>query len=175
MTRRMRFLAAGFAGLAACAAALVYTAAPAVGNLALHRPVHADSVYDPRYPPRQAVDGDHRSVTSRWLSSRTNNLDWSANPHWLEIDLGPCTVTGLRFWAGAEDEYKWPPVDFRLQGIRQGQWQDIVVETGNTKAVYARDFAPFVTDRVRLVATRGSDIGALRLYEVEILGYRDGG
>lgn len=138
-------------------------------NVALKKPVVADSVYDERYPSSNAVDGDHVHILNRWLSSRTNSLDWSNTPHWLEINLGqPYALTRMNFWAGAQDEYKWPPADFRFQGRADGAWVDIFTETGNDKPVYSRRFAPFTTDTVRFIATRGTDPGALRLYEIEV-------
>lgn len=129
----------------------------------------ADSVYDERYPSKNAVDGDHVHILNRWLSSRTNSLDWSKTPHWLEIDLGrPYALTRMGFWSGAQNEYKWPPVDFRFQARVDGAWADIFTETGNDEPIYSRQFSPFTTDRVRFIATRGTDPGALRLYEIEV-------
>ena len=169
----LALFAAGTAGFCLAAHDAIETGQDVVAtNVALHKSASTDSVYDDRYPPHNAVDGDHVHVESRWLSSRTNTLDWSAKPHWIEIDLGrPCTVTGMRFWSGAHGEYKWQPADFVFQAFDNGTWIDVITETGNSQAVYGRDFAPVVTDRVRLLATRGTDIGALRLYEIEVIGY----
>jgi hypothetical protein len=144
--------------------------APA-SNLARGKPVRVDSVYNSDYPPAHAVDGDWVGVASRWLSARTNNLDWSKNPHWIEIDLlGEFLITEMRFWSGAQNEYKWPPADFTFQRWHDGAWIEIFAETGNDRPVYARRFPPVPAGKVRLIATRGTDPGALRLYEIEVYG-----
>jgi hypothetical protein len=142
-----------------------------LANLARGKPVSVDSVYNPEYRPANAVDGDRESVSSRWLSARTNNLDWSASPHWIEIDLlGTYTISEVRFWAGAQNEYKWPPADFTFQRWHDGAWVEVFAETDNRNPTYARTFPPVPASRVRLVATRGTDPGALRLYEIEVYG-----
>ncbi len=171
-TTRTLLVLAAVAATAALGWSLRDWAEPAaVGNVALGKPVTADSVYDRRYPPENAVDGDRRSVSSRWLSARSNRLDWSQQPHWLEIDLGaPHRVSGMGFWAGAQDSYKWAPVDFRFQAWQDHGWRDLVTASGNVEPVYRADFEPQETTRVRLIASRGSDPGALRLYEVEVYG-----
>jgi hypothetical protein len=144
---------------------------PQDSNVARGKPVTADSVYHPGYPPAHAVDGDRESVSSRWLSARTNDLDWSKNPHWIEIDLqGTFRISELRFWTGAQNEYKWPPADFRFQRWHDGAWVDVFTETGNESAAYSKHFPPVAASRVRLYATRGTDPGALRLYEIEVYG-----
>jgi hypothetical protein len=143
-----------------------------ISNVARGKPVTVDSIYNSVYLPANAVDGDRKSVSSRWLSARTNNLDWSGNPHWIEIDLrGTYRITELRFWAGAENEYKWPPADFKFQRWNNGAWVDIFAEADNSNPVYSRKFPPVLADRVRLQATRGTDVGALRLYEIEVYGH----
>jgi hypothetical protein len=140
-------------------------------NVARGKPVTADSVYRADYPPANAVDGDRQSISSRWLSRRTNDLDWSGNPHWIEIDLrGSWLISEMRFWSGAESEYKWPPADFRFERWHDGAWREVFAEAGNANAIYARTFPPVPATRVRLRATRGTDPGALRLYEVEVYG-----
>lgn len=145
---------------------------PLPSNVALGKPVTADSVYDDRYPPHNAVDGDHEHIGSRWLSARTNTLDWTTTPHWIEIDLlDTCGIVGMRFWSGAENEYKWPPDSFRLQRLQDGDWVDVFAESGNRAAVYTKHFPVVSARKFRLYATRGTDIGALRLYEIELLGY----
>lgn len=143
-----------------------------ISNVARGKPVIVDSVYNPQYLPANAIDGDRESVLSRWLSARTTDLDWSNNPHWIEIDLlGTYQITELRFWAGAQNEYKWPPADFRFQRWHDADWVDIFSEVGNKNPVYSRKFAPVTANKVRLYATRGTDPGALRLYEIEVYGY----
>ncbi len=170
VTRRIFLLAAVVAG--GVGAWLALGGYFMTHNVALYKTVRADSIYDERYPPQNAVDGDHANIESRWLSARTNSLDWTSTPHWIEIDLGQAyTITGIRFWTGAHGEYKWQPSDFVFQAFGDGDWMDVISETGNDNAVFERKFPPVETDRVRLVATRGTDIGALRLYEIEVLGY----
>lgn len=143
-----------------------------VANVARGKPVKADSIYNATYLPEYAVDGDRENVSSRWLSARTNNLDWSKSPHWIEIDLlGTYSISEVRFWSGAQNEYKWPPADFAFQRWHEGAWVDVFNETGNDKPVYSRRFPPVPAQRVRLFATRGTDPGALRLYEIEVFGY----
>jgi|GEM_PF-1243507 len=108
-----------------------------------------------------AVDGDHHSNDSRWVSG---DRDW---PHWIDIDLqGSHEISKLEFWTGHHG-HNWPIRDFQFQHWDGTAWVDILTETGNTEAAYSKTFDPVSASRVRLYATAGSD-NRFRLYDIAV-------
>ncbi|NLF16336.1 MAG: discoidin domain-containing protein, partial [Lentisphaerae bacterium] len=67
-------------------------------NLALRRPAAASSVYDPRFAPGKAVDGEaivvYTSSENAWASK-----EGQPGPSWWQVDLGePQAVREVRVW-----------------------------------------------------------------------------
>jgi hypothetical protein len=68
-------------------------------NLALRRPASASSVYDPRFPPGKAVDGEaiviYLPSENTWASAEKGG----PSPEWWQVDLGRVQpVRLIRIW-----------------------------------------------------------------------------
>ncbi|MGC9452893.1 MAG: Ig-like domain-containing protein [Oceanipulchritudo sp.] len=135
-------------------------------NVALNRPVVADSIYSPTTPPENAVDGNSVDDASRWLSGS------GAYPHWIEVELGQTySLSQMKFWTGKNGIGPFPLYDFALQYWDGSGWTDLYAETGstNTGAVDVT-FGPTVSgNRIRLYVTDGED-SIVRLFELEVYG-----
>jgi hypothetical protein len=138
---------------------LVSVSAPTEPNVALNKPVSADSTYS-TYVAKNAVDGVV-SDSSRWLSANT------AGPHWLEIDL----LSSLELQCAILDS-GWGVQDaisnFEIQSWGSNQWNTIAGTsvTNNSKNTLALNFlAPVTTDKIRFYT---DSAGYVRLKELAI-------
>ncbi|MGC9452909.1 MAG: discoidin domain-containing protein [Oceanipulchritudo sp.] len=74
-----------------CLFAVPALAAPE--NVALNRPVVADSINSPETPAERAVDGD--TTSTRWVSGS------DPMPHWIEVELDQSyQLSQMKFWTG---------------------------------------------------------------------------
>jgi hypothetical protein len=140
-------------------------------NIALNRPVIADSVADSEAlgenAPELAVDGIDFDDASRWLSQE-------GHPSWIEVDLGGSyRIDRIRFktgnWSGA-----FPIEDCDLQYWSGSAWEDLYTIRGNRLQEVDRTFEPIrAGSRVRLYITKTFTDDFVRLYELEIYGQPD--
>lgn len=131
-------------------------------NLALNKAVVTDSHHN-NNRAENAVDGNTTDDNSRWVSAN------DTFPHWIEIDLGQeYNISALRFWTGWQG-YNKAIKKFTFEYFKNEQWHNIITETANTEASYAKAFQAIKAQQFRLHATQGVD-NYFRLYEIEILG-----
>jgi len=132
-------------------------------NVALSKTVTVDSYKDNAKKGPLAVDGNHTSETSRWVSTE------NGYPHWIQVDLlQTYEISALRFWTGYMG-YNIPVYDFKFQGWNGSGWFDIITEVGNNTGSYLKTFQPVRTNKVRLYGTAGQEL-SMRLYEIEVYG-----
>jgi hypothetical protein len=132
-------------------------------NLALDRPVSADSARAGD-PPRLAVDG---AITgNRWV---TENVPF---PHWIEIELGNSyNLRQLKFYTGTGSTYEWPVTGYQLQYWDGWNWVDLLAVSGDENGGQADQSFPATLsgERIRLLGTAATD-NYFRCFEVEVYG-----
>ncbi|WP_161488071.1 glycoside hydrolase family 76 protein [Sedimentisphaera cyanobacteriorum] len=138
-------------------------------NLALNKPVSADSNISGEYPAL-AVDGSLRN-NSKWCASSGR-----IEPHWITVDLGDYydVDTFVVAHAAAGGEYEgWNTSNFCIQASQNGQggWDDILCIEGNSGSITRGVLED--PERIRFVRlnitspTQGAD-SAVRIYEFQI-------
>ncbi|HEY3559432.1 MAG TPA: polysaccharide lyase family 8 super-sandwich domain-containing protein [Kribbella sp.] len=143
----------------------VTDAPPATGgreNLALHRPISADSTYNASLAATNANDG---SPTTRWASAR------QAAPYtterWLQVDLEkPQSVNQVVVtWEAATSN------DYRIEGSANGQDWTVLARVQKTSGELRNvvDFAPSTVRYVRIAGLPVTQYG-LSIFEFEVYG-----
>lgn len=133
-------------------------------NLAFNKDVMVSSQQNIIFRGKKAVDGNSSSVLSKWVSRISQGL-----PQWIEVDLGAtCRVNGIQFWTDKHFNLTYIS-DFQFQIWNGSAWQDVISETGYTKAHYHKSFNEVVTNKVRLYVT-GASFNFVNLYELEVYG-----
>lgn len=131
-------------------------------NLALGRPVTADSRYDATLVPANAVDGN---PTTRWASQRQNAP--YTTERWLAVDLGgPRTVNqAVITWETATSN------DFRVEGSDDGQtWHELAhVQKASAELRSVVDFPDAEVQHVRVIGLPATKYG-MSVFELEVYG-----
>ncbi len=142
-------------------------------NLALNKPVTANSYVNDAEQPRLSVDGKD---STKWCAA-TGKLE----PHWLTVDLGEIfwVDTFIVRHAGAGGETSsWNTKDFSIQSSADGinDWLDIITVSGNNKNVskHVIDSTPIRYIRLYITAPTQNTDTAARIYEFEVYGRCNG-
>lgn len=131
-------------------------------NLALHRPVSADSTYNASLNAANANDGN---PTTRWASQR------QAAPYtterWLQVDLGkeqPVNQVVVAWEAATSNDY-------RIEGSVNGQDWTVLAQVQKSSAELRNvvDFGQSVARYVRIVGLPATQYG-LSIFEFEVYG-----
>ena len=129
-------------------------------NVALNKSVTASSFYN-NSVPELAVDGIILSADSRFVTN-------PGGDHWLEIDLGlAIPIDSFKYWTGTNGQLMQPLPEFKFQVDVNGEWIDVVHETGNTNTAYEASFPEVTTSKVRLFVPSGV-IDRIRMYEIAV-------
>ncbi len=140
---------------------------PQGDNVALNKPVTASSEGG-SYPASKAVDGNISSNSSRWITPK--NIDFEAEPQWIEIDLQAETaVHALRIYTGYNG-YKSPILEFDFQVWVDGAWETVLEETDNFDPEYVKGFTEVTTQKVRLYMPGAPEDFRVKAFEIEVYG-----
>lgn len=142
-------------------------------NLASSATLSVDSTKDANTKDR-AVDGNHSTSSSRWLSAE------AAGAHWFQLDWPSArTINRVKVWSGSPPTAGWQIADFELQRWTGSAWATVASVTNNPHdaavgACNDLSFAPISTTKLRLYITNpcvnpASDPLA-RLVELEVFG-----
>lgn len=131
-------------------------------DVALNKPTETSGQYNSAYPGSGAVDGVGIETSSRWISEN------DTTDHWIVIDLqGDYNVSGLKMFTGTGGNLNYPIQNFSFQIEVDGEWVDIVTETGNTNPEYETSFEPVSAKKIRLYVPAYAD-NLVRLYEIKV-------
>jgi hypothetical protein len=129
-------------------------------NLALNRPVTADSSASSTYAPEKAVDGETFISTSQWRSASTSSA------HWLAVDLGGTyNVSRVLLWTPSAIS------SYRFEYWNGSAWQAVGSTTSSNYALKSgfrltfNDFPAVSTDKIRIYSTSGAQ---LQIVEMEV-------
>jgi chondroitin AC lyase len=131
-------------------------------NLALRRPVLADSVYNATLPAANANDG---IATTRWASLRQDAP--YTTKRWLRVDLEQVRTVNQAVvtWEAATSN------DFLVEGSADGdQWTELAhVKKTSDQLKNVIDFAPAAVRYVRVTGLPTTKYG-MSIYELEVYG-----
>ncbi|WP_308798280.1 polysaccharide lyase family 8 super-sandwich domain-containing protein [Agromyces silvae] len=131
-------------------------------NLALGRPIVADSTYNPTASAANANDGN---LTTRWSSNRQNAP--YTTERWLQVDLeGVRTINqAVVTWEAATSN------DYRIEGSLDGEtWQELArVQKTSAELKNVVDFAGAEVQYVRVIGLPVTQYG-VSIFEFEVYG-----
>ncbi len=138
-------------------------------NLALDKPVTADSFISAEYPAL-AVDGTSDD-NSKWCTSSNTGNNWMVVD--LENNYEVDTFVIHHSAAGGESS-DWNTRSFRIEVSNDGvsDWQEVVSANANTKHISRHEIEPVTTRYVRLYITDPAQNTntAVRIYDFEVYG-----
>lgn len=125
-------------------------------NVALNKTATTSDNLNASYIGANAVDGVITDA-SRWVST-------ASGEHWIEIDLGSdYAINSFEIWNGSGGNVNTPIPDFKFQAEVNGEWVEVVSETGNASADYKKSFPEVTTGKVRFVTGTQT-----RLFEIAV-------
>uniref|UniRef100_UPI002729A358 discoidin domain-containing protein n=1 Tax=Vallitalea guaymasensis TaxID=1185412 RepID=UPI002729A358 len=139
-----------------------------VSNIAVSKNATADTFVSGE-EPSGAVDN---TVSTKWCAT-------GAEPHWLVVELGSEYVLSefvvKHAEAGGEGS-GYNTSDYKIQVSNDGtNWTDVVDMKGNTSAISNHAIALTSASYVRLYITDAGGDSAARIYEFQVMGYKDSG
>ncbi|GMQ56150.1 discoidin domain-containing protein [Vallitalea sediminicola] len=137
-----------------------------VSNIAVMKNATADTFVSGE-EPSGAVDD---AVNTKWCAT-------GAEPHWLVVELGSEYVLSefvvKHAEAGGEGS-GYNTSDYKIQVSNDGtNWTDVVNTIGNTLGISNHAIALTSASYVRLYITDAGGDSAARIYEFQIMGYKD--
>jgi hypothetical protein len=159
-------------------------ATPARSNLALASAgatASVSSTFSPGYSAAAVIDNERAGANwTRGGGWADDTID--AYPDWVQVDFaGAKTIDSVVVYTLQDN---WPSpveptdamtftsfgvVDFTVQGWNGDAWISLGAVSGNNQVKRTVTFAPFTTERIRVISTR-AQAGLTRITEIEAWG-----